>query len=165
MSRALALCLLALFGLAAPALAHELRPGYLELKQTSPEAYDVLWKVPAAGTDMRLGIYVRLPDGAEDTSAHRGRFVGGAFIERWSVRHPGGLAGQTIHIDGLGATMTDVLVRVERLDEPFRTTFRVCALEGRDYETAARILGCNKTTVNTRMFRSWRRLRTMMRSA
>lgn len=114
--RALALCVLALLGLAAPALAHELRPGYLELAQTGPESYDVLWKVPAAGTDMRLGIYVRLPDRTEETSPHRGLFVGGAFIERWSVRHPGGLAGQTLHIDGLGATMTDVLVRVERLD-------------------------------------------------
>jgi RNA polymerase sigma-70 factor (ECF subfamily) len=49
-----------------------------------------------------------------------------------------------------------------RLDEPFRTTFRVCALEGADYARAAEILGCNKTTVNTRMFRSWRRLREMV---
>ena len=116
MSRALILCLLALVGLTVPARAHEMRPGYLELEQTGPEAYDLLWKVPAAGTDMRLGIYVRFPEGTEETTAHRGLFVGGAFIERWSVRHPGGLAGQTIHIDGLGATMTDVLVRVERLD-------------------------------------------------
>jgi RNA polymerase sigma-70 factor (ECF subfamily) len=61
--------------------------------------------------------------------------------------------------------LNQVLCAVERLDEPFRTTFRVCALEGCDYETAARILGCNKTTVNTRMFRSWRRLRSMVRSA
>lgn len=58
-----------------------------------------------------------------------------------------------------------VLDAVERLAEPFRTTFQLCALEGHDYDTAAEILGCPKTTVNTRMFRSWRRLRTMLRSA
>ena len=116
MSRLLAPCLLAVTCLSAPALAHEVRPGYLELEQTGEETYDVLWKVPAAGNDMRLGIYVRFPAGTEETSAHRGLFVGGAFVERWSVRHPGGLAGQTIHIDGLRSTMTDVLVRVERLD-------------------------------------------------
>jgi hydrogenase/urease accessory protein HupE len=32
------------------------------------------------------------------------------------MRHPGGLADQTIHIDGLRTTLTDVLVRLERLD-------------------------------------------------
>ena len=56
-----------------------------------------------------------------------------------------------------------VLAAAERLDEPFRTTFRVCAIEGNDYSRTAAILGCNKTTVNTRMFRAWRRLRVMVR--
>jgi RNA polymerase sigma-70 factor, ECF subfamily len=51
---------------------------------------------------------------------------------------------------------------VSRLDEPFRTTFRMCAIDGEDYASAAVKLGCNKTTVNTRMFRSWRRLREML---
>ncbi len=116
MSRAALFLLFALACLAAPAWAHEVRPGYLELKQTGEETYDVLWKVPAAGDDMRLGIYVRFPEETVETSEHRGRFVGGAFVERWSVSHPGGLADQTIHIDGLRSTLTDVLVRVERLD-------------------------------------------------
>ena len=113
MNRAVAL--LALACLAIPALADELRPGYLELKQTGEETYDVGWKVPALG-DRRLGLYVRFPAETEEITEPRGRFVGGAFVERWSVRHPGGLADQTIHIDGLRTTSTDVLVRVERLD-------------------------------------------------
>jgi len=116
MKRLLALCLLAFLCLSAPALAHEMRPGYLELEQTGAETYDVLWKVPAAGNNLRLSIDVRFPDGTEDTTEHRGLFVGGAFVERWSIRSPGGLTDRTIHIDGLGATMTDVLVRVEQLD-------------------------------------------------
>jgi len=112
-----ALCVLFALGLlVTPAWAHEVRPGYLELTQTTAEDYDVLWKVPALGNDLRLGLYVRFPDTTEETSEHRGRFVGNAFVERWSVRHPGGLAEQTIHIDGLRSTLTDVLVRVERLD-------------------------------------------------
>ena len=113
--RAVASILFALACLVTPVWAHEARPGYLELKQTGEETYDVLWKVPAKG-DQRLGLYVRFPDETVETSEHRGRFVGGAFVDRWSVRHPGGLADQTIHIDGLRATLTDVLVRVERLD-------------------------------------------------
>lgn len=116
MRRLLALCLLAITCLCGPSFAHEVRPSYLELRQTGAEDYDVLWKVPAAGDDLRLGLHLRFPDGTEETSEHRGLFIGGAFVERWSVHHPGGLTGQTIHIDGLGATMTDVLVRVERLD-------------------------------------------------
>jgi hypothetical protein len=115
-ARGLLLALL-LLGVGAPwAVAHEMRPGYLELTQTGPESYDVLWKVPAAGDGLRLGLYVRFPEPTEETREHRGLFVGGAYVDRWSVRHPGGLAGQTLHIDGLGSTLTDVLVRVERLD-------------------------------------------------
>jgi hydrogenase/urease accessory protein HupE len=111
-----ALLLLALSCLAGPALAHEVRPAYLELKQTGAETYDVLWKVPAAGGDRRLALFVRFPDGTEETSEHRGRFAGGAFVDRWSVRHPGGLAGRSLTIDGLRGTRVDVLVRLERLD-------------------------------------------------
>ena len=41
--------------------AHEVRPAYLEIHQTGTDTYDVLWKVPARGDNMRLGIYVRVP--------------------------------------------------------------------------------------------------------
>jgi hydrogenase/urease accessory protein HupE len=116
MKRVTALALLVLASSAAPASAHEVRPCYLELKQTGEETYDVLWKVPAKGEDMRLGIYVRFPEQTVQTSEPRARFVSGAYVERWSIEHPGGLAGQTIEVDGLTATMTDVLVRVERQD-------------------------------------------------
>lgn len=116
MTRLLTYCLLAIACLCAPSFAHEVRPAYLELTQTSAEDYDVLWKVPAAGEDMRLSLHLRLPEDTEETSEHRGLFIKGAFVERWSVKHPGGLTGRTLHIDGLGSTMTDVLVRIERLD-------------------------------------------------
>ena len=109
------LCI-ALLLLAASALAHEVRPGYLQLRQTSPETYDVFWKVPAAGDNLRLGLYARLPANCSQLSAPRGSFSAGAYTEEWSVRCHGGLAGNTVHIDGLTATLTDVLVRIERLD-------------------------------------------------
>ena len=104
MKRLVAFLLLALFNVGVRPAAHEVRPCYLELRQTSADTFDVLWKVPAAGGDRRLGIYVRFPDGSEESRADAGhmggRFAGDAFLERWTVRHPGGLAGQTIHIDG-----------------------------------------------------------------
>jgi hydrogenase/urease accessory protein HupE len=101
---------------AGTASAHEVRPAYLELRQTGTETYDVLWKVPARGEDLRFGLYVELPADAGNVTEPRGEFVAGSFIERWSVRRTGGLDGATIHIAGLAATRTDVLVRVERLD-------------------------------------------------
>jgi hypothetical protein len=100
-------------------LAHEVRPAYLELKQTGPETYDVFWKVPGRGEDLRLGLYVELPAGTTNLSEPRASFVNGAFAERWSIKRTGSLTGGTIHIAGLSATMTDVLVRLERRD---RTT-------------------------------------------
>ena len=45
-----------------------------------------------------------------------------AFTERWTVKRAGGLTGGTIHIAGLTATMTDVLVRLERLDGTTQVT-------------------------------------------
>jgi hydrogenase/urease accessory protein HupE len=46
----------------------------------------------------------------------QGRFVPGAYVERWRVSRPGGLAGQSLRIDGIAGGVTDVIVRVERKD-------------------------------------------------
>jgi hydrogenase/urease accessory protein HupE len=102
--------------LAAPlAEAHEVRPGYLELRQTDAEAFDVLWKVPARG-GRRLALEVRLPEASQPVSPTLTSELSGAYADRWSVRCPGGLAGQRIEIAGLPQTVTDVLVRIEWAD-------------------------------------------------
>jgi len=98
------------------ASAHEVRPAYLQIRQTGPETYDVLWKVPGRGDGMRLSLYVELPKECIRLGESQSSFVDNAYTERWSVRRAGGLTGAAIHIAGLVATMTDVLVRVERLD-------------------------------------------------
>jgi hypothetical protein len=95
--------------------AHEVRPAYLELRQTGSETYNVLWKVPARG-DLRLGLYVRLPEHCQNAAPPAGDHVAEAFIERFSVHCPGGLSAGKVLIDGLSATLTDVLARVERSD-------------------------------------------------
>jgi hydrogenase/urease accessory protein HupE len=45
-----------------------------------------------------------------------------AFTERWTMKCAGGLIGGRIHIAGLKATNTDVLVRLERLDGTAQVT-------------------------------------------
>jgi hydrogenase/urease accessory protein HupE len=107
--------LLSLF-FAIAAFSHEVRPAYLELHQTSGETYDLLWKVPGQGEDLRLGLYVQLPESCSNLSRPRGAFAANAYTARWSVKCAGGLSGGTIRIAGLSATLTDVLVRLERLD-------------------------------------------------
>jgi hydrogenase/urease accessory protein HupE len=92
------------------------QPGYLEMRQTADEAFDVLWKVPARGAEKRLALYLNLPEDIKTVRRVKTSFVGNAFIETSSIERPGGLAGAEISIDGLAAISTEVLVRIERLD-------------------------------------------------
>lgn len=117
MWRSLTLFLLA-FIWACPSTvsAHEVRPAYLQLHQTGADTYNVLWKVPAVGVTMRLSLYVQLPPTCSNLKSPHGVFLNNAYTEEWSVVCQGGLAGSTVRIAGLTATLTDVLVRIERLD-------------------------------------------------
>jgi len=111
------LAIVALLFVLAPGgvYAHESRPAYLELTQTGEDTFDALWKVPARG-DRRLGLYVRLPESCETVTEPRGMFTGGAWVERWSLRHPDALVGETVHIEGLQSSLTEAHVRIARLD-------------------------------------------------
>lgn len=82
----------------------------------------MLWKVPGRGDDLRLALYVELPKGTSNLSEPRGEFAANAHTERWTVMRAGGLSGGTIRILGLSATLTDVLVRLERLDGTTQVT-------------------------------------------
>lgn len=105
----------------APARADVFRPAYLELREAGEGRYDVLWKVPARGDELRLAAYVRFPEGTVALSEPRGVFTGGAHVERWRIERAGGLVGQTVRIDGLAGGVTDVIVRVERRDGTSQT--------------------------------------------
>jgi len=102
--------------------AHEVRPAYLQLRQTGAATYEVFWKVPALGDSMRLSLYVELPLTCSNLVQPRGFFSGGAYTEQWSVTCKGDLSGSTIRINGLTSTLTDVLVRLERLDGSTQVT-------------------------------------------
>jgi len=118
-SRALVTCLLLLAGVEA-VRAHELRPAYLELRQTQSDTFDVLWKVPARG-DLKLALYVRFPDSCEDVKGRTVYQMGDAHIVRWTVKCPDGLVDREISIDGLSTSLTDVLVRIQWSDERAQT--------------------------------------------
>ena len=110
-----------LFMLAGQAWAHEMRPGYLEIKEITQTSYSVLWKVPVRG-DMRLSLDPHFPDTCSDMIPPSARSAGGALITRWAIRCDTSLADQHIIIKGLENTLTDVLARVQHLDGAVQTT-------------------------------------------
>jgi hydrogenase/urease accessory protein HupE len=97
------------------AIADELRPAYLDVRETGPNEFSVLWKVPALG-NLRLGLDVRLPASCKANTEPVSGIEAGAFFQRSSVACPDGLKGQEIAIDGLRSTVTDVLARVQYRD-------------------------------------------------
>jgi hydrogenase/urease accessory protein HupE len=104
-----------LLAVSSAGVAHEVRPAYLRIQQTADQAYDILWRVPARG-EMRLALYVRLPENCTTRGEARSWQQNAAFMERWIADCDGGLVGKKILIEGLSATITDVLSRYERLD-------------------------------------------------
>lgn len=114
--------LFALVALCVPLLAsaHEVKPAYLNLKQSSETTWQVHWKVPAK-SGSRLDLYLRLPKEATTDGESIQYMESDAFVERWSFTIEDGLDEKEITIDGLSATMTDVLVRVEWLSGTTQT--------------------------------------------
>ena len=116
-----ALCGLLLF--LAPSLwAHESRPAYLEVKETAPGQYSLLWRTPTL-SGMKLPIALRLPDDVRNLKEPSTEELADSTLTRYSIdAGPNGLAGKRIEFPGLQGTITDVLVRVEMLDGRSWTT-------------------------------------------
>jgi hydrogenase/urease accessory protein HupE len=112
----LSLLLVWLAALFAPAaVAHEIRPAFLQIREVEPNVYDLLWKTPAQG-EMRLALNIILPTDCANAAAPRSTMVGGAVIERWRATCTGGLVAKPIEIENLSHTLTDAIVRYEPLD-------------------------------------------------
>lgn len=95
--------------------SHALDPGYLSLTQKDQDAWLVFWRKPDVnGTAM--GLEPVLPTNCTGLTP-QAQFDGKAWIADWQMRCIGGLAGQSLRIDGLDATQTDVLVRIVSQDD------------------------------------------------
>ena len=109
----LAACLLLA---ASVASAHEARPAYLEVKETVPGQFSVLWRTPVLA-GMRLPVVLKLPEDVKNLRQPNVSELADSFVERrWIDAGPNGLAGKRIEFPGLQLSITDVLVRVEMLD-------------------------------------------------
>jgi hydrogenase/urease accessory protein HupE len=121
------------------AAAHEARPAFLEISQTDPATYRIVWKQPTMG-DRAIRLAPHLSPGGDFAASSNGWLdrepddqyaAGGFLIRTWTIdaskqllaskaiaidagEHS--LAGSTVAIEGLQDTITDVLVRVRLLD-------------------------------------------------
>lgn len=102
--------------LALPVSSDIFRPAYLQLKQTSTDSFEVMWKVPALNAGKTFRVRAVFPPDTQEITLRRTILTAGAPVQRWTMRIPGGLDGKAIEFTDLVRVGLDVLVRVERLD-------------------------------------------------
>lgn len=95
----------------AAAVAHEVRPALVQIVATAPGDYEVTWKRPVVG-DMALRLIPHLSGGALEKPPAAEQVAPGYMTRVWRVRGGAPLDGQTLRIEGLEHSVTDVLVRV-----------------------------------------------------
>ncbi|MEG0348808.1 MAG: HupE/UreJ family protein [Acinetobacter sp.] len=95
--------------------AHEIRPAYLQINQSTPHTYQVLWKVPSKGEtvlDIRpefTNQFVLQPSSSET-------ILDGFVIYHYNLSGKTDLLGTPLSIKNLPHTTIDVLVNIHLLD-------------------------------------------------
>ena len=109
-----------LFAFLIPAHAHEVRPGYIEITEVARDSFDIVWKQPvrSAGANAVAGLGLRpvFPENCARLGDSRMRRLPGALVEKFSLTCYGGLFGQSIGVEGLQRTITDVLVQLALIE-------------------------------------------------
>lgn len=105
--------------------ADNVRPAYLGIENHKEGRFRITWKNPLKN-GKQLPIAPVLPEGFKKISPRTVTKTADAVIHKWMVSSEGqALDGQTISIQGLEATVSDVLLRVKFLDgKIFRSVLR-----------------------------------------
>jgi len=107
---------LLLLGFINNSFADEIKMAYLELKETKQNNFSVIFKVPAKATQ-KLNIKVKLPKTCKKTSTINTQLKNKAYLNQWNIHCIDGLVSQTIYIDGLKNTNTDLLLKLDFLNK------------------------------------------------
>jgi hydrogenase/urease accessory protein HupE len=99
----------------ATARAHEVRPALLQITETAPSTWSIFWKQPAAG-DAALRLSPHLSSGWLEANPTDQYVAPGFLVRTWEVNSPLPLIGQSLAIEGLDQTITDVFVQVSFRD-------------------------------------------------
>jgi hydrogenase/urease accessory protein HupE len=109
-----------LVAIATAAWTHEVRPAYLQIDETAPGHYAVSWKQPVV-SDLALHLVPHLSGGWLDAQPHDSFVTPLYRIENWRIVSRAPLSGQTLFIEGLDRSITDVLVRASvRGERPYQ---------------------------------------------
>jgi hypothetical protein len=102
--------------------AHRLQPAYLEINEQSAGKFSILWKRPLVGS-RPMNIYPQLPSSCTNLTEPVIQPLASGAIERWLVDcGSSGMINKTIVIDGLPATQTDTLLRIQFINGSMHTT-------------------------------------------
>ena len=119
---AYALVVLSSFFFAAQ--AHELRPAYLSITETQANQYQLLWKTPA-NADKQLALKPIFSLKCKVSEGQRQIEPFKFAIETWRMNCQTSLKGESLSIEGLDKTLTDVLVRTQWLNSHSQTALLV----------------------------------------
>ena len=109
-------CAFLVSGAAANLRAHTSLPAYLELKETAPGSFEMLWRIPAA-EGPPPAIYPAFPSNCVVPRQLAAEEAPGSVVERGLIQCGArGLADGSIGIENLNVTILDVLVRITFAD-------------------------------------------------
>jgi hypothetical protein len=115
-SRSILVILLVSLQLAVTTLhAHEMRPAYLQIRQTGKDSYVLLWKIPRVGNEV-ISIKPAFPDWFKVEQRVPATESGTGALFTFQATSARDIHGMPFTIDGLRETIVDVLVQVDFLD-------------------------------------------------
>lgn len=120
MMRCLLLLSAILSSITGPLVAHEVNPGYLELREESAGRYRVLWKHPKPG-EIPIRLTPVFPGECRDAGGGSPDSTGNALLVRLTLECEGGIRGKQLGVEGLEGGTTDVLVRIYHADGVLET--------------------------------------------
>lgn len=97
------------------AFAHEIRPGYLQVKEQASNTYTVLWKVPRT-VDKVLDIQPSFDTGFTLKETIPPRILEAFVLYTFQLEGKGSLANTQLSINNLNTTGIDVLVDIRLMD-------------------------------------------------
>lgn len=100
-----------------PASSHEVRPALVSIAERPGGRYEIIWKQPTMG-EVAVRLVPRISGGVLDRAPSEVQGAGDFQLTVWRDIDPGkgGLEGRTLQIEGLGETITDVLVEITLAD-------------------------------------------------
>lgn len=108
------------FFIAQGSLAHEVRPAYLALEESSPNSFSMVWKRPIKEGAVP-NLTPQFPEQCQLALQPLVELTGAAKIQRGTLScGEQGLNRGQIRIDGLATTLMDVLIRIQWLNGDIR---------------------------------------------